>query len=316
MALAPGTRALAVAGALAIVYVVWGSTYTAIAVGLETLPPLLLGGTRFLAAGALLYAFVRLTETRAERSTRREWAAAALTGTPLLVLGNGGVVWAQQHVPSGVAALLVATVPLWVAALDRVAFGRRLDRRSLIGLVLGFLGVALLVDLGGAGGADLLGSAVLVLAALGWAAGTLLARGAALPPRPLRAAAMQMLAGGLVLTAAGALTGELGAVGDVSVRSFAGWAYLVVLGSIVAFTAYGWLIRVAPTSLVATYAFVNPVVAVVLGWALLSEPVDGRTLAAGSVILVAVALIVTGTARASAAPRRERGTLAAEPSSA
>jgi drug/metabolite transporter (DMT)-like permease len=295
--LRPGTRPLAVAGALAIVYVVWGSTYTGIAYGLETLPPLLLAGTRFLAAGAILYIAVRLSAAAAVRPTRRHWAAAALTGTPLLVLGNGGVVWAQQRVASGIAALLVATVPLWIAALDRVAFGRRLDRRSLIGLALGFAGIATLVDIGG-GGADPVGSVILVLAALGWASGTLLARGAALPPQPLLAASMQMLAGGTILTLGAAVTGELGDIGSVSARSFAGWAYLVVFGSIVAFSAYGWLLRVAPTPLVATYAFVNPVVAVVLGWLLLGEAVGLREVIAGGIIVAAVALIVTGTARA------------------
>jgi drug/metabolite transporter (DMT)-like permease len=312
--LRPGTRPLAVAGALAIVYVVWGSTYTGIAYGLETLPPLLLGGTRFLMAGTILYAAVRLT-AQTVRPTRRHWAAAALTGTPLLVLGNGGVVWAQQRVPSGIAALLVATVPLWIAALDRLVFGRRLDRRSLVGLVLGFGGIATLVDLG-TGGADPVGSLVLVLAALGWASGTLLARGASLPSHPLLAAAMQMLAGGTILTVAAAATGELSEVGAISGRSFAGLAYLVVFGSIVAFSAYGWLLRVAPTGLVATYAFVNPVVAVLLGRLLLGESVGVREVVAGSIIVAAVALIVTGTARAAEPRTARKRRLAAEPSSA
>ena len=316
MTLAPGTRLLGVAGALAIVYVVWGSTYTGIAYGLETMPPLLLAGTRFLAAGAVLYAVVRLSGARATRPTRRHWAAAALTGTPLLVLGNGGVVWAQQRVPSGIAALLVATVPLWIAALDRLVFGRRLDRWSVLGLALGFAGIATLVDLGGTGGADALGSAVLVLAALGWASGTLLARGASLPPHPLLAAAMQMLAGGAVLTVAATVAGELNDVGAVSGRSLAGWAYLVVFGSIVAFSAYGWLLRVAPTGLVATYAFVNPVVAVLLGWLMLGESVGARELAAGGIIVAGVALIVLGTARSTAPGREPKRRLAAEPSSA
>jgi drug/metabolite transporter (DMT)-like permease len=304
--LRPGTRPLAVAGALAIVYVVWGSTYTGIAYGLETMPPLLLAGTRFLAAGAILYVAVRLSVAAAVRPTRRHWAAAALTGTPLLVLGNGMVVWAQQRVASGIAALLVATVPLWIAGLDRLAFGRRLDRRSLVGLLLGFAGIATLVDVGG-GGADPVGSIMLVLAALGWASGTLLARGAALPPQALQAAAMQMLAGGTILTLGAAVTGELADIGSVSARSFAGWAYLVVFGSIVAFSAYGWLLRVAPTTLVATYAFVNPVVAVMLGWLLLGESVGPRELVAGSIIVAAVALIVIGTARAPDQGAAEHG---------
>ncbi len=316
MAFAPGTRGLAVAGGLAIVYVVWGSTYTAIAFGLESIPPLLLGGTRFLAAGVLLYVLVRALSAGAPRPTTRNWAAAALTGTPLLVLGNGGVVWAQQRVPSGIAALLVATVPLWIAALDRLAFGRRLDRSSLAGLTLGFVGVALLVDLGGTGGADPIGSVALVLAALSWAGGTLLARGAALPQHTLLAASMQMLAGGAILIVASVATGELSEVGSLSAQSFAGWAYLVVFGSIVAFSAYGWLLRVAPTSLVATYAFVNPVVAVFLGWLLLGESLDARTLVAGSVIVAGVALIVTGTARAKTPAPAPRGRLTTQPTRA
>ena len=152
MPLRPGTSPLAVAGALGLVYVLWGSTYTGIAYALETMPPLLLSGTRFLAAGALLLAGLRAFRIRLPRPTRREWAAAFLTGTPLLAIGNGGVVWAQQHVASGIAALLIATVPLWIALLDRLVFGRTLDRRSIFGLGLGFAGIAILVNIGGGGG--------------------------------------------------------------------------------------------------------------------------------------------------------------------
>ncbi|MGZ8695641.1 MAG: EamA family transporter, partial [Gaiellaceae bacterium] len=263
MPLRAGTSPLAVAGALAIVYVVWGSTYTGIAYALESMPPLLLSGSRFIAAGAILYVALKLAGALT-RPTRRHWAAALLTGVPLLALGNGGVVWAQQHVASGVAALLIASVPLWIALLDRAVYGRRLSSGSIAGLALGFAGIAVLVDIGGSGGVDPTAAAVLVLAALGWASGTLLARGAPLPPKPLQAAAMQMLAGGAVLMIAATVTGELGEATAPSARSLAGWAYLVVFGSIVAFTAYGWLLRVAPTGLVATYAFVNPVVAVLL----------------------------------------------------
>jgi drug/metabolite transporter (DMT)-like permease len=296
--LRPGTSPLAVAGALGLVYVLWGSTYTGIAYALETLPPLLLSGTRFLAAGALLLVGLRAFGVHLPRPTRRQWGAAFLTGTPLLAIGNGGVVWAQQHVASGIAALLIATVPLWIALLDRLVFGATLDRRSIFGLGIGFAGIAILVNIGGGGGVDPVGALTLVLAALGWSTGTLLARSAPLAPHPLQAAATQMLAGGLVLTVAAVATGELSDVSSVSARSFAGWLWLVVFGSIVAFTAYGWLLRVAPVSLVATYAFVNPVVAVFLGWALLGEKIGAREIAAGSVILVGVALIVLGATRA------------------
>jgi drug/metabolite transporter (DMT)-like permease len=309
MPLRAGTSPLAVAGALGIVYVVWGSTYTAIVYGLESMPPFLLSGSRFLAAGAILVVALKLTGSFGA-TTRRHWAAALLTGAPLLALGNGGVVWAQQRVPSGIAALLIASVPLWIAVLDRAVWGRRLSALSIAGLALGFAGIAILVDFGGSGGVDPVGAAVLVLAALGWATGTLLARGAALPPRPLQAASMQMLAGGTVLMIAATVTGELGEATTPSARSIAGWLYLVVFGSIVAFTAYGWLLRVAPTGLVATYAFVNPIVAVLLGWIMLGETIGGRELVAGGVIVAGVALIVRGTTRAgqpAPAPRRLSG---------
>ena len=301
MPLRAGTSPLAVAGALGLVYVLWGSTYTGIAYALETLPPLLLSGTRFLAAGALTLAGLRAFGVRLPRPTRRQWAAAFLTGTPLLAIGNGGVVWAQQHVASGIAALLIATVPLWIALLDRLVFGHALDRRSIFGLGLGFAGIAILVNIGG-GGVDPAGALTLVIAALGWSTGTLLARSAPLARHPLQAAATQMLAGGLVLTVAAVATGELSEVSSVSARSFAGWLWLVVFGSIVAFSAYGWLLRVAPVSLVATYAFVNPIVAVFLGWLLLGETIGTREIVAGGVIVIGVALIVLGTTRA---PRPE-----------
>ena len=147
MPLRAGTSPLAVAGALAIVYVVWGSTYTGIAYALESMPPLLLSGSRFLAAGAILYVALKLTGSLTP-ATRRHWAAALLTGVPLLALGNGGVVWAQQHVASGVAALLIASVPLWIAVLDRAVYGRRLNSGSIAGLALGFAGIAVLVNIG------------------------------------------------------------------------------------------------------------------------------------------------------------------------
>ena len=287
---------LAVAGALAIVYVLWGSTYLGIALAIETLPPMLMASARFVIAGALLYVIARLTSARATSPpTRREWAAAALTALPMLAGGNGGVVWAQQTVPSGVAALMIASVALWIVLLDRVFFGRRLGWPAVVGLVAGFGGVALLVDPTTGGGVDPRGATILVLAALSWAAGSLLARGGGLPSNLLVAASMQMLVGGVALAAFGIAIGEVGDVhpSQISLRSVGGLAFLIVFGSIVAFSAYGWLLRVARTSLVATYAYVNPVVAVWLGWAFLDENVSARTLLAGAVIVASVALIVS-----------------------
>jgi drug/metabolite transporter (DMT)-like permease len=303
---------LAVAGALAIVYVVWGSTYLGIALTIETMPPLLSAAVRFLLAGGLLYGLARLTSARGTaRPGGREWLAALLTGTFMLAAGNGGVVWAQQTVPSGIAALVIASVALWIVVLDRVFFGRRLGWPAVVGLAAGFAGVALLVDPGGAGGADPTGAAILVLAALAWATGSLLSRGGGLPSNLLVAAAMQMLCGGLVLVAAGVAAGELGDVhpAEFSLRSVGGLAYLIVFGSIVAFSAYGWLLRVARTSLVATYAYVNPVVAVWLGWLVLDETITARTVAAGAVIVASVALIVSS--RRAPESKRERAPAAA-----
>jgi drug/metabolite transporter (DMT)-like permease len=297
---------LAVAGGLAIVYVLWGSTYLGIALAIETMPPMLMAAARFLVAGALLYVIVRLTSARdAGRPSRREWGAAALTGLPMLAGGNGGVVWAQQTVPSGIAALMIASVALWIVILDRAFFGRRLGWPAIVGLVAGFGGVALLVDPSTEGGVDPTGAAILLLAALSWATGSLLARGGGLPSNLLLAASMQMLAGGVALAVFGIAIGEAGDVHPTqfSARSLGGLAFLIVFGSIVAFSAYGWLLRVARTSLVATYAYVNPVVAVWLGWAFLGEGVSARTLLAGGVIVASVALIVSS--RRSPAPKRE-----------
>jgi drug/metabolite transporter (DMT)-like permease len=304
-------RGLLVVGALATVYLVWGSTYLGIALAIESLPPLLMAGARFLVAGAILYAVARRFDGSAARPDRRQWSAALLTGTLLLSIGNGGVSWAQQTVPSGVAALVIASIPLWIVVLDRVFFGARLTWPAALGVAVGFAGVAVLVRPGAAGAVDVTGGLVLVIAAAGWATGTLLSRGQTLTVPPLLGAGMQMLAGGAVLLLAGAATGEVGelALADVSARSLAGFVYLVLFGSLLAFSAYVWLLRNARTSLIATYPYVNPIVAVALGWAVLGEAVDARVLLAGGVIVAAVALI----ASAPPAPASEGRSRSTEP---
>jgi drug/metabolite transporter (DMT)-like permease len=293
--------------ALAVVYVVWGSTYLAIRVAVETLPPFLMAGTRFLVAGALLTAWALWRTRGTPRPGLAQWRAAFVVGGLLLLGGNGAVVWAEQRIPSGLAALLVATVPLWMAVIGRVGFGERLRRPAVVGLVLGFGGVALLVD---PAGFDLVGTLAVLFAALSWASGSLWPRRAALPDDPLVATGLEMVAGGILLTVVGLAGGELGRLdlAAASTASLAAVAYLVVFGSLVAFTAYVWLLRNASTSLVGTYAYVNPVVAVLLGWAVLAEPVTPRMLAAGAVIVAAVALIVsarpsTGAASSPSTPR-------------
>jgi drug/metabolite transporter (DMT)-like permease len=271
--------------------VVWGSTYLAIMLAIRTLPPFLMSSVRFLLAGAILLPLAR----GAGRAGPREWLAATLAGGAMLLAGNGGITWAERRVDSGVAALLVATMPLWLALLDRAVYGKRLSRAAIVGLVVGLAGVALLVG-PGAGGVDLVGGVTCVLAAAAWAAGSLYARNAPQPPGPLAGPTMQMLAGGALLGVLGLALGEAGDVhpAQVSLESALGVAYLVVFGSVLAFTAYAWLLKSSPIGIVSTYAYVNPVVAVLLGAAFLGEPLGPRTLAAGLAIVVSVVLIVSG----------------------
>jgi drug/metabolite transporter (DMT)-like permease len=295
---------LLVVAAFAAIYLVWGSTYLGIRYAIETLPPLLMAGTRFVLAGAILYAWVRLRGTPAPRAGH--WPAAFTLGGLLLLGGNGAVSWAEQRVASGAAALIVATIPIWVALFEGLRpGGPRPGRRGAIGLLLGLGGVALLAGPGAAGSAervDPLGAAVLMFAALSWTAGTLRAPRAHLPASKPMAIAMEMLAGGVLLIAAGLALGEGGRVdpAGVSLRSALALLYLVVFGSIVAFSAFIWLLGVCSAARVSTYAFVNPVVAVLLGWGLAGEPLGPRTLLASAVIVAAVALIVT---RRASSPR-------------
>jgi drug/metabolite transporter (DMT)-like permease len=289
--------------ALGTVYLVWGSTYLAIRLAIDSIPPLLMASARFLLAGAILYAWARLRtgEETADPIGPRQWGAAFLVGGALLLVGNGGVSVAERTVASGVVALLVATVPLWMALFDRLFFGQRLSRRAVVGLVIGFAGVALLLESDGSGSGkiDLFGALIALAAPIGWAAGSVYSQRASLPRRPLMATAMEMLAASLLLAVAAGLAGEFGQLhlARVTVTSLAALGYLVAFGSIVAFTAYVWLLRAAPLSLVSTYAYVNPVVAVFLGWLVLSEHVTLENILAGAVIVASVALIVSGRTR-------------------
>lgn len=293
---APGGPALPkLLAAFAAVYLVWGSTYLAIRFALETLPPFLMAAARFLVAGGVLYAVVR---ARGEpRPSLVHWRSAVIVGGLLLFLGNGGVVWAEQTVPSGVVALLVATLPLWMVLLEWARpGGERPTGRVVAGLVVGFAGLVLLVgpaDLMGGGRVDPVGAGVVLFAALAWAAGSIYSRGAPLPASPFLATGMEMLAGGALLLALGVARGELGVLdlSAVSAKSALALAYLVVFGSLVGFTAYVWLLRVSTPSRVSTYAYVNPVVAVLLGWGLAGEPLSARVLGAAAVIIAAVVLI-------------------------
>jgi drug/metabolite transporter (DMT)-like permease len=277
--------------ALLTVYVAWGGTYVAIRVMVETLPPLLSTGARFLIAGALLAAWLRARGRRL-RATRRELLGAAAVGT--VILGDIGLLAvAEREVPAGLAALLIATVPLWVVAL-RLGAGERTSRATLAGVPLGLAGVALLVLPGDRPeGAPLVWLLVLVGAAAIEAAGQFASQRTPLPRDLLWTTALQLLAAGGVLVVAGAATGEtVGGTGAISAESALAFAYLVLPGSILAYSAFVWLLEHEPVSTVATYAYVNPVVALTLGWALLGEGLSAA-MAAGSVLVVAsVALVV------------------------
>jgi drug/metabolite transporter (DMT)-like permease len=279
---------LRIAVALVTVYVVWGSTYPAIAVAIRTVPPLLMLALRFLAAGLLLYLWAR-RRTNA-RPTTRQWRDAAVSGGLLLLGGTGAVAIAEQSIDSGVVALLVGAMPLWLAIFHRKPLGLA----SIAGLALGFGGVALLVS-PGAEAFDVV-ALVVMGGTMSWALGSLASRHAA-HSEPLLGTAMQMIAGGALLVIAGFARGEGGDLQTPSLESLAAILYLVAIGSLVAFTAYTWLLRHARTSLVGTYAFVNPVVAVFLGWALLGEDLTLRTVLAGAVIVAGVALIVVSPTR-------------------
>lgn len=287
--------------ALAVVYVIWGSTYLGIDLAVRTMPPFLMASVRFLIAGGLLYAWAIRRGDRSDRPTARHWLSAFLVGAPMLAIGNAAVGWAEQTLDTGTASLIIASVPLWMALLDRVFYAQRRARAAVVGLVVGFAGVGLLVAPGGSAGTGGGAAIVLVFGSLAWAVGSLYSRQAPLPRRPLVSAAMQMLAGGLVLAVVAGVSGEYGQVqpGSISLESWLGLAYLVVAGSLLAFTAYTWLLRVAPTSLVGTYAYVNPVVAVLLGTVILGEPFTWRTLVGGGIIVAAVALIVRAPKAAS-----------------
>ncbi len=286
--------------ALSSVYLIWGSTYLAIRVMVETVPPLLGAGVRFVVAGAALLAVLALRGgARRIRVDARGLAILAGVGTLLAAGGNGLVTLAEQDVPSGLAALIVASTPLWIVVY-RMLWRDRVGAATLAGVATGFAGVSLLLLPGHRpAGVPLGPSLIIVAAAMSWGLGSFASQRVRLPPDPLVSTGWQMLFGGLVMLVAGSAAGELGRVdpGAFSTRSVGALAYLVVIGSIVAYSAYTWLLQHAPIAKVATYAYVNPVVAVALGWAVLGEHVPPTMLLASAIIVASVALIVGRQAR-------------------
>ena len=288
--------------AFAAIYVLWGSTYLAIRLAIDTIPPFLMAGGRFLAAGAALYALG--VPPNLPRPTARQWRNAALGAVPLFVMGNGGVTWAELVVPSGAAALVIATLPAWLLLLDWAYGGRKGPHLvEVLGIGLGLAGVAVL---SAPGGVHLVGTAVLLGAAMAWAVGSLFNRYADLPSSPALTAAMQMLAGGVMMVALGLVLGEAGRFDPAAVswRSAAAVAYLVAV-AVVALPAYNWLLSVTSPALVGTYAFVNPVVAVLLGWAVAGEGMTGRTVPAALLVVIGVMLLVWPRKRDTVGARRK-----------
>ena len=278
------------------VYLVWGSTYLAIRYAVETIPPFLMGGARFVVSGLLLYVWARARG--APKPTGPQWRDATIAGFLMLCLGNGAVGWAEQHVPSGLAALLVAVVPLWIVLVDWLRpDGVRARPIVLLGVVVGFLGLIILVGRGASDGTavDKTAAVVLVFASLAWACGSVFNRHGDRPESAAMSTGIQMLGGGTGLVLVAIAAGELGKlhIAEVSPASWLGWAYLVTFGSLVGFTAYIYLLRAVTPAKASTYAYVNPLVAVFLGWAIAGETVTGRTLGAAAVILAGVAMITS-----------------------
>lgn len=303
-ATAPSPSRSRVIAAFAAVYIVWGSTYLAIRYAVETMPPFLMAGARFIASGVLLYAWAR--RRGAPKPTGREWRDAVITGVLMLCLGNGAVGWAEQRVPSGLAALLVAVVPLWMVLIDWARpKGERPRALVIAGVVVGLAGLYVLIGPSGltdGGAADLVGALVLVAASLAWACGSIFNRYGARPESAALSTGLQMLGGSVALVAIGLAQGE-GAqlhLSQVSMQSWIGWIYLVTFGSLIGFTAYIYLLKTVSPAKASTYAYVNPLVAVFLGWAIAGESVTTRTIAAAAIILTGVAMITVSQGRSEA----------------
>jgi drug/metabolite transporter (DMT)-like permease len=283
--------------AFAAVYIIWGSTYLGIQFAIQTMPPFLMAGARFLISGVLIYGLTALQG--APRPTRANWRAAAIIGALLLMGGNGLVTFAEQRVPSGLAALLVAMTPFWMVILNWLRpGGTRPSLPIALGLAVGLIGIVVLVNPGETASGtsiDLVGVGIIMFATFCWANGSLYSRHAPLPKSSLQGTGMEMLVGGLILTLAGTLTGEWARldISKISTTSWIAFAYLVIFGSIIAYSAYVWLLGHTTLARAATYAYVNPVVAVFLGWLLANEPLTVRTLVAAAVIIGAVIIINT-----------------------
>ena len=301
----PAAARTALLFAFAAIYLIWGSTYLAIRAAVETLPPFLMAGVRFMVAGVILYGWLAF-KGRA-RATPRQWRDNTLIGALLLVGGNGFVVWAEQRIPSGMTTLIISISPLFMVLLDWMRpHGIRPTWTTFLGLALGFGGLVLLIGGGVPGGAslDLWRCGGLMLSCICWSAGSVYARYVRDPADPMTAATLQMLLGGAMMLLVAVARGEIGDfhLAAVTQRSVLGWVYLVAAGSLIAFPCYVYLLKHSSAARASTYAYVNPVVAVFLGWLILGEPVGARVFVASVIIVLAVAIIITQRGRAAAKP--------------
>ncbi|GAA3998236.1 drug/metabolite exporter YedA [Hymenobacter fastidiosus] len=308
----PAPSRAAIIGAFAIVYIIWGSTYLGIRFAIDSMPPLLMAGSRYFLAGALLYGFMRL---RGEPTpTRRSWGPALLIGLCLLTFGNGGVTLGEQYIPTGLTALLVTTVPMFLVLLGWLSgISGRPTLPVAIGLVVGMVGVYLVASTRGTShvalpGHETRGIILVLSAAVMWAVGSLYAKKHQSASSPFLAGGMQMMCGGLLMLVVGGLRGEATGfeLAAVTTKSWLAYVYLITLGSIVAFSAYIWLLRVVEPALAGTNSFVNPVVAVLLGWALAGEALSPPMLGGAALIIVAVVLVVMGGAKKPGLPQAEQ----------
>jgi drug/metabolite transporter (DMT)-like permease len=282
--------------ALVALYIVWGSTYLAIRFSVETIPPFLHAALRFLVSGAILFIWRRAAGDPSP--TLSNWKSTAIVGAALLLGGNGFVAWAEQTVPSGIAALMISTSPFWLVLFEALrAGGAKPTWQAILGLIAGFGGVFILIGpaefSGAKAGYDTFGIVLLLLAPFFWSLGSIYAKGADMPKSTLLSTGMEMLAGAVALFLVSVVKGELNGFnfGAVSMRSWLGLTYLITFGSLIGFVSYGWLLHNAPISLMSTYAYVNPVVAVLLGNLLADEPLNGRILMAAAIIIGSVIFI-------------------------
>jgi len=286
-------HAIKLALAFVAIYIIWGSTYLAIRYAVETIPPLVTAAVRHSIAGSIMFAWAWM---RGFRPTRQQWIAGVIVGALFFLVGHGTLHWAEQYVGSGLAALLIATEPMFIVLLAWMMGQQKINLSSMLGLIVGVSGVAILTGAEVTKGSSLLGLLAVLLGSLSWAAGVVISSKVKLPSDALGRTALPTLCGAAMLLIAAALTGEFHAThwASISLRSLLGLAYLITFGSLVAFTSYTWLLQQCPPALVATHTYANPVVAVLLGWLIASEPLTLRLVLASVAILGAIVLIRRG----------------------